>query len=237
MKGTIWLAARPRVFGGVMLALFLLLANAASADTEIWDFDLETSGEDVFWTSPTAACNVAPLYDAAYEVTLVEVTVSYLGIPFGPFDITDQIPPEQRSGSGTFAGPPPFVVMDEHIRFPAPPEPVTFEADVLIEVDGDGYGQGSITNVTLGTMVYDLGPPWGEVEVQIETVRVAGTVWVTPVIPGDLDGDDDVDLTDLAILLGSYGIENPWEDADIDGDGDVDLSDLAILLSNYGLSC
>jgi hypothetical protein len=63
-------------------------------------------------------------------------------------------------------------------------------------------------------------------------------VWVTPVIPGDLDGDDDVDLTDLAVLLAHYGTDVvPGEDGDLDGDGDVNLSDLAILLSNYGLSC
>jgi len=170
---------------GATLALLVLFAGAARADTETWDFDLQTSGEDVFWTSPTAVCNVAPEYDAAYEITLVEVTVSYLGIPFGPFDVTDQIPPELRSGSGTFEGPPPFVVMDAHIRFPDPPEPVTLEADVRIEVDADGYGHASATNITLGTAVIDLGWPWGEVEVQIETVHVAGTVWVTPVIPGD----------------------------------------------------
>jgi hypothetical protein len=50
-------------------------------------------------------------------------------------------------------------------------------------------------------------------------------------IPGDLDGDGDVDLTDLALLLASYGID---AGGDIDGDGDTDLTDLAILLSHYG---
>jgi hypothetical protein len=50
-------------------------------------------------------------------------------------------------------------------------------------------------------------------------------------IPGDLDGDGDVDLTDLAILLASYGID---DGGDIDGDGDTDLQDLATLLSHYG---
>ena len=49
--------------------------------------------------------------------------------------------------------------------------------------------------------------------------------------PGDLDGDGDVDLSDLALLLASYGID---DGGDLDGDGDTDLSDLAILLANYG---
>jgi hypothetical protein len=55
-------------------------------------------------------------------------------------------------------------------------------------------------------------------------------------IPGDLDGDGDVDLSDLAQLLANYGITEgaTYEDGDLDGDGDVDLSDLAGLLANYG---
>jgi hypothetical protein len=56
-------------------------------------------------------------------------------------------------------------------------------------------------------------------------------------IPGDLDGDGDVDLSDLAQLLSNYGMSEgaTYEDGDLDGDGDVDLSDLAGLLANYGV--
>ncbi|MBU0617227.1 MAG: hypothetical protein KKI02_05895, partial [Planctomycetes bacterium] len=57
--------------------------------------------------------------------------------------------------------------------------------------------------------------------------------------PGDLDGDGDVDLTDLAVLLGNYGMTSgaTYEDGDLDGDGDVDLTDLAALLAVYGTTC
>lgn len=56
---------------------------------------------------------------------------------------------------------------------------------------------------------------------------------------GDLDGDSDVDLSDLAQLLGHYGVTNgaTYEMGDLDGDGDVDLSDLAALLGVYGTTC
>ncbi|MBU0616818.1 MAG: hypothetical protein KKI02_03800, partial [Planctomycetes bacterium] len=56
---------------------------------------------------------------------------------------------------------------------------------------------------------------------------------------GDLDGDDDVDLADLAQLLSNYGVTGgaTYEDGDLDEDGDVDLSDLANLLSVYGTVC
>jgi len=57
--------------------------------------------------------------------------------------------------------------------------------------------------------------------------------------PGDLDGDGDVDLSDLAQLLAHYGTSSGaiYEDGDIDQDGDVDLSDLAALLAVYGQPC
>jgi hypothetical protein len=50
-------------------------------------------------------------------------------------------------------------------------------------------------------------------------------------VPGDLDGDGDVDLSDLGILLASFGVD---DGGDINGDGVTDLADLGILLSNYG---
>jgi hypothetical protein len=56
---------------------------------------------------------------------------------------------------------------------------------------------------------------------------------------GDLDGDSDIDLADLAQLLGNYGTPSGgvYEDGDLDADGDVDLADLAALLGVYGTTC
>ncbi|RMF77487.1 MAG: hypothetical protein D6744_11305 [Planctomycetota bacterium] len=51
---------------------------------------------------------------------------------------------------------------------------------------------------------------------------------------GDLDGDGDVDLTDLAILLRDFDCTGGGCAGDVDGDGDTDLSDLSLLLSNFG---
>ena len=57
--------------------------------------------------------------------------------------------------------------------------------------------------------------------------------------PGDLDGDRQVSLADLSMLLTNYGLTNGAtpEQGDLDGDGDIDLSDLAALLSAFGSSC
>lgn len=56
---------------------------------------------------------------------------------------------------------------------------------------------------------------------------------------GDLDADDDIDLADLAQLLGHYGLTGGvyYTDGDLDRDGDVDLADLAALLAVYGTTC
>ena len=58
---------------------------------------------------------------------------------------------------------------------------------------------------------------------------------------GDLDGDNDVDLADLALLLSSYGLcagdAGYVPAADFDGDECIGLSDLATLLAHYGESC
>jgi hypothetical protein len=73
--------------------------------------------------------------------------------------------------------------------------------------------------------------------------ELVGGFWAGALEPefcfGDLDGDRDVDLADLAQLLASYGTTSgaTYEDGDLDGDGDVDLSDLAALLGVYGTTC
>ncbi len=61
-----------------------------------------------------------------------------------------------------------------------------------------------------------------------------GSFDVTVNCPGDLDGDGDVDQTDLATLLAAFGLN---AGGDLDGDGDTDQADLAILLANFGRIC
>jgi|GEM_PF-3987564 len=56
-------------------------------------------------------------------------------------------------------------------------------------------------------------------------------------LEGDINGDDQVDANDLAILLDDYGKAQKdsssfW--SDIDGDGAVDSADLSVLLDSYG---
>jgi len=61
-----------------------------------------------------------------------------------------------------------------------------------------------------------------------------------PECEGDLDGDADIDSTDLNILLTDFGCTSPPDppcDGDLDGDGDTDSTDLNIQLSVFGQPC
>jgi hypothetical protein len=55
--------------------------------------------------------------------------------------------------------------------------------------------------------------------------------------PGNLDGDDAVTLTDLALLLSRFGATDASECEDQNGDGRITLADLTILLAAFGRTC
>lgn len=60
-----------------------------------------------------------------------------------------------------------------------------------------------------------------------------------PALPGDLDEDGCVSLSDLSLLLGSYGTASgaAYSDGDLTGDGAVNLGDLSLMLEHYGEGC
>lgn len=53
-------------------------------------------------------------------------------------------------------------------------------------------------------------------------------------IPGDIDGDGDVDIFDYNILIENFGNASCGNIADIDGDCDVDIFDYNIVVENFG---
>ncbi len=76
------------------------------------------------------------------------------------------------------------------------------------------------------------------VEAGIDAFEVS-TLDCGPDCPGDLDGNSQVNLADLQILLSNYGTMSgaAYEDGDLDGNGTVDLADLQALLAAYGDVC
>jgi hypothetical protein len=54
------------------------LRTAGAGTPQTWFFTVDTTGNDVSWTSPTSVSGTAELYDGAYEITTLEVWVRYL---------------------------------------------------------------------------------------------------------------------------------------------------------------
>jgi probable HAF family extracellular repeat protein len=66
---------------------------------------------------------------------------------------------------------------------------------------------------------------------------VAHAFLLTPLKPGDANGDGRVDINDLTIVLANFGQTGmTWSQGCMDGDptGTLDINDLTIVLSHYG---
>ncbi len=102
-------------------------------------------------------------------------------------------------------------------------------SDGVTGIDADGLVNGAVH-------LPNFGPNFSLFDRNYDGVVDAAD---RPLPTGDLDGDGDVDLADLAVLLASYdacageGAYTPA--ADLDDSGCVDLADLALLLANYGM--
>lgn len=80
------------------------------------------------------------------------------------------------------------------------------------------------------------GNDWSAYDPGESSFRVTGHA---AICAGDTNGDNVIDLTDLATLLAHYGMASgaTAQDGDFDADGDVDLGDLADMLAVYGTTC
>ena len=92
-----------------------------------------------------------------------------------------------------------------------------------------GFAEG---NYTISAYAH---PVPGETDVEDNTL-IDGVMMVT--IPGDVDGDYDVDLYDVVLICSVYGskIGDPGysPNLDINSDHKIDLYDVVIACSNYG---
>jgi hypothetical protein len=97
--------------------------------------------------------------------------------------------------------------------------------------EGITYAHHTVT-VTNGSMGLHSGD-WGTlVQSGINGIQLMLRTDVD--CPSDLDGDGQVGLGDLGILLASFGINSG---GDVDGDNDTDLGDLGVLLAVFGDPC
>ncbi len=101
---------------------------------------------------------------------------------------------------------------------PGPAQNLKLVADIVEEFDLSDSG------VLAFQLIFDDG------SAGLFTARVAGSQSV----PGDADGDGDVDAFDLGIWQTQFGSVGPGLAADFDDDGDVDAFDLGLWQANFG---
>jgi hypothetical protein len=100
-------------------------------------------------------------------------------------------------------------------------------------------GAYTLTGITPGTYnIAAKGDRWLQaVVLNVNATSAASGVDLT-LIPGDLNGDNQISLADLLLLLKAYGStpsSSNWNPvADLNCDGQVSLTDLLLLLKNYG---
>ena len=191
---------------------------ATDGSTRIYRFQIERSGDNAVGIT------------AAGSVTLSNPVPPDLG--FGHGGTVTKILEEPLDGSLVVVGftlarfPPDADVGDGTPFDPETGEIFTLPHVAEIASATDWSGQPTIASSVLDCA--DLALPVSAVLLAEES----------PPQPGDVDGDGDVDLADLQLLLAAYGAttgdSNYNVDADFDDDGDVDLADLQFLLSNYG---
>lgn len=126
------------------------------------------------------------------------------------------------------------VPIELQVRFPGTSLPLE-HANVQLSASG---GFAYLSTTPHGT--YDIavkGTHW--LRKTLRGVQIAETNLHWILVNGDVDGDNEVAIGDVALLSGVFGAElgDPqWDErADLNGDLAVDIGDLAILSDNFGL--
>jgi hypothetical protein len=211
------------------------IALPVFAGTSYWEFSENTNGNNVHWMSSTAVDPNAYQYEYMYEITYVGVDVIFLGVIIGPNDVTNDIDPDLRFGTGIENGPTPIVLMNEPLKADADSDgDIDVGASFYMHLNGKGFGQFDLTNVFLGDVYVDTGWPFGWQYVDIDRIYMDGYMDITPLANAciaDVNGDGGVNVTDLLAAVGNWGSSG---EGDVDGSGIVDVSDILAIINAWG---
>ncbi|QDU91316.1 hypothetical protein Pla175_47370 [Pirellulimonas nuda] len=197
----------------LMLAAVLVAAVPALADNPVsWTIDeqLDRGEASSSWTSPTAIDLDQMVWQYAFEITKVTGTAVIT------VDITDELPPELRMGSG-YTRNLPAVLLDDAFNDPASGT----SADIFVEVDSAGFGQADFTNIMLGSI--DLG--FGAVP--LSRINVTSVITVTGFGFGDYNLSGAVTAEDYQVWRADFGMSGDLF-SDGNGDGAVNAADYTV---------
>lgn len=205
-------------------------ALGSGADFESWDFTVSSTGNDIYWTSPTAVRTDGELYLSHFDLNSVLVDVVWNGFEIPGIDVTDQLPAEDLFEDGEAAGPPPFEFGSSSVNVPP-----TIAFDVFLVMNNDGNTIFRMSSIVLGTAVVDI-PIFGEQTVQLTAIYLDCSLDMEIVgafCQADVDGSGSVDVNDLLMVIGDWGCTGTCT-ADITGDGAVNVQDLLELIASWG---
>ena len=216
-----------------MCAAIGLLSSTAlgsGSDFESWDFNLSSSGEDIYWTSPTTVRTDGELYRSYFTLNSVQVDVVWNGFGIDGIDVTDQVPAEDLFEEGEAAGPPPLEFGSSSVNVPP-----TIAFDVFLIMNANGETVYRMSNILLGTAVVDI-PIFGEQTVQLTAIYLDCSLDMEAIgtfCQADVDSDGSVGVNDLLAVIAEWGCSGTCE-ADITDDGLVNVQDLLELIAAWG---
>ena len=206
------------------IALAAAIAGDARGATVDWSLQQQILRTDqlVTWTSPTPIDDGLPSHDFDYEITSVGI---FYGGSLTPDDETDRYnATNDLTGSGTVGGFP-TTLWTQTLS-----EPITDTSfDLDFQIDADGYGQATFTNIALGMVLTDFG--MNQIPIDALEIDIEITVVGSESLLGDYDNDQDVDADDYFLWDFSYGSQTLLV-ADGNGDGVVDAADYTIWRDN-----
>ncbi len=216
----------------------LLLGGASDSISE--DFSITTSGQNILWDCPSVITTGGSFYEMLYTVNSASVIVSYGGFEFGPYDVTDMIPPEAIVTWQPSQAPMPLDFMWHEVITPDDGSPPSLAYNWIVEIDEVGHIAWRCENVILGEAEYDLGWPFGVVTVQIEEGTINANLEIYQVenpCYEDVDANGSVDVTDLLAVIDNWGYcDGCLEEipGDVNYDDMVDVTDLLMIVGSWG---
>lgn len=190
---------------------------------------------DVGLRRPATTTPTAPVATATPTVTLSPTATATRTHTFTPRPTVTGTPPQSAIVLGS-------VQLQGRPKPPDPSWAVSLRLDLYegralayrFELFTDVYGKFVLPQVWAGDYtLFAQSPHTLALSQPLTLVPGTNLVHIGPLLAGDINGDNMVDMTDFSLLRELYGSRD--ERADLNQDGAVDILDFALLKSNFGL--